>query len=722
MQDFSGTDQASAMNETTERRVELFDESDPAQMQRVSALRTSGARVLDTLAEQRQSLLDLRPESDADEIAEPSHWIYYPWRHTLVRLLGPSGFRRLRLDRNRNKITSEEQRALSRLRIGIVGLSVGSAIAHALALEGVVGYLRLADFDDLDLSNLNRLSATVLDLGVNKATLARQRIAELDPYLPVDAWTEGVDEASIDDFLAGLDLVIEECDSFDVKVLVRDRARQRGIPVIMETSDRGLFDVERFDLEPARPLFHGLVGDLDAATVSGLSVQEKIPFGLRILQGAEISARMAASVLEVGTTVATWPQLGGDVLLGGASVVAAIRRFGLGEALPSGRVRIDIGQHLDQLTDPHIPSDSIASPATNGSRPIDLRAQYDALPDTEAVAFAAARAPSGGNSQPWIIHTDETALTLRLDETRSSSVDIEYRGSFVALGAALHNARVAAAHRHILGDTVIIGDGKATSARIKFTAGTDISLTDQLPGMLHRSTHRALPDPGLPPCDPTDLAHLAARLSSPTVAVHLIQDGETITRLAETISATDRVRFLTDTLHREMISELRWPHSRDLASGIEVSSLGIPTSELAALELLRRPDVMEQLNNWDAGQALRAQTRTRLASSDAVAVITQQGTAAADYIRSGARAEEFWIRAQSLGYSLHPLTPVSLYATDADHLRALAPTRARELAALSDELTALTAHQPGEHVALILRIFRTSSSAPPSRRRSQREP
>ncbi|WP_039973268.1 hypothetical protein [Rhodococcus qingshengii] len=147
--------------------------------------------------------------------------------------------------------------------------------------------------------------------------------------------------------------------------------------------------------------------------------------------------------------------------------------------------------------------------------------------------------------------------------------------------------------------------------------------------------------------------------------------------------------------------------------------MGIPTAELAALELLRRPDVIEQLNNWNTGQGLRAQTRTRMASSDAVAVITQQGICAVDYIRSGARAEEFWIRAQSLGYSLHPLTPVSLYATDADHLRALAPDCSGELAGRSDELTALTARRPGEHVTLILRIFRTRSPAPPRRRRSQ---
>ena len=722
MQDFTGTDQVSAMNETTQRRAEIFDEADAAQMRRVTELRTSGAMILDTLADQQHSLLTLNEESDADDVAESSRWIHYPWRRTLVHLLGPGGFCRLRLDRNRNKITNEEQLILSRLRVGIVGLSVGSAIAHALALEGVVGYMRLADFDDLDLSNLNRLSATVFDLGVNKATLAQQRIAELDPYLPVDAWTEGVDEATIDDFLEGLDLVIEECDSFDVKVLVRDRARQRGIPVIMETSDRGLLDVERFDLEPARPLFHGLVGDLDAATVSGLSVKEKIPFGLRILEGREISARMAASILEVGTTLATWPQLGGDVLLGGASVVAAIRRFGLGEALPSGRVRIDIGEHLDQLSAPHIPHDSITSGTGGGSRPIDLRAQYDSLSNEEAVAFAATRAPSGGNAQPWTIHTDDNALTLRIDKTRSSSADIEYRGSFVALGAALHNARVAAAHRHILGDTVITGDGPATSVRITFTAGTDVSLTHQLPGMLDRRTHRGMPETDSTPCDLTDVSHLAASLTSTTAGVHLIQDRDTIARLAENISATDRIRFLTDALHREMISELCWPHSRDLTRGIEISSLGTPTAELAALELLRRPDVMEQLNDWDAGQALRAQTRTRLNCSDAVAVITQQGISAADYIRSGVLAEEFWIRAQSLGYSLHPLTPVSLYATDVDQLRTLAPTRACELTALADELTKLTALHTGEHAALIVRIFRTAIPAPASRREAYSRP
>ena len=81
---------------------------------------------------------------------------------------------------------------------------------------------------------------------MNKALVAAQRIAEMDPYLDVQIDT-GYDPESVDGFVDGLDIVIEECDSLDIKLLVRETARTRGVPVLMASSDRGLIDVERFD-------------------------------------------------------------------------------------------------------------------------------------------------------------------------------------------------------------------------------------------------------------------------------------------------------------------------------------------------------------------------------------------------------------------------------------------------------------------------------------------
>jgi len=85
---------------------------------------------------------------------------------------------------------------------------------------------------------LNRIPASVLDLGVNKAVVAARRIAEIDPYLRVVVEPTGIRPENLGEFLDGLDLVIEECDSLDMKFLVREAARDRQIPVIMETSDR----------------------------------------------------------------------------------------------------------------------------------------------------------------------------------------------------------------------------------------------------------------------------------------------------------------------------------------------------------------------------------------------------------------------------------------------------------------------------------------------------
>ena len=312
----------------------------------------SGIEFIDKWDEQRDELRRLRPPPDPEVISEPKRWVHYPWRRIVASVLGPRGYRAVRLDRNRNLITAEEQDRLALLRIGIVGLSVGHTVAYTLAQEGLCGGLRLADFDDLEFSNLNRVPAAVFDQGSNKATLAARRIAELDPYLPVEVFSRGITPDSVDGFLDGIDILVEECDSLDTKLLVRAAARARRIPVLMATGDLGLLDVERFDLEPQRPLIHGLLGDIDLAELAELPSQDKVPYALRMMDGARLSPRMAASLVEVGNTLATWPQLVGEVALSATLVAEGVRRIGLGEELSSGRLRIDVAHGLDEIDDP----------------------------------------------------------------------------------------------------------------------------------------------------------------------------------------------------------------------------------------------------------------------------------------------------------------------------------------------------------------------------------
>jgi molybdopterin/thiamine biosynthesis adenylyltransferase len=690
----------------------VLDAADPADNAILERLRADPViEFIDHLDDQREDLLGLLPPPDAALVGEPSRWAYYPWRRTVAAVLGPRAFRAVRLDRNRNMITAEEQTRLGGLRIGVVGLSVGHVIAHTLAAQGMCGELRLADFDRIELSNLNRVPATVLDVGLNKAEVAARRIAELDPYLQVRVLSVGVTADTIEEFLDGLDIVVDECDSLDMKAILREGARDRRIPVLMATSDRGLLDVERFDLEPQRPILHGLLGNLDVALLSGMSSREKVPHMLRILEAEQLSPRGAASLVEIDHTLSTWPQLARDVVLGATAIAEAVCRIGLGEDLRSGRIRLDVGSAIDHLDETEMSTDP-PSPPADYSDPV--------LPGRSGVIAAAAiRAPSASNAQPWLVETGPDVVTIRLAPEHTSTLDVGLRASAIALGAALFNAKVAAASERVLGPVTLHEDLEQTEgiplrATLHLRAGTDPDLAGLYRPMLARETNRRLGKPHPIAGDTIELLHTTAEKEG--ARLHLLTRPDDIARAATIIAASDRTRYLTPRLHAEMVSELRWPGDPCPDAGIDARSLELEPGDLAVLDILRRPDVMAQLAQWDAGSALAEDTRRHVLASSAVAVIAVPGDTLSDYARGGSAAEAVWITAQQRGLAVQPTSPIFLYANDVDELTELSMPFAGALEELQMEFRQLVRLPADAFPALVLRLAVGGSASVRSRR------
>jgi hypothetical protein len=681
----------------SEWRPEVLDERLPADRLRLAEIRSStDVEILDRSVEQLRGLSKVQPYPAVELINEPGRWIYFSWRRCLVRLLGPAAFRTLRLDRNRNKITSEEQNNLERLRVGVVGLSVGHSIAYVLALEGICGKLRLADFDTIELSNLNRIPVSVLDLGLNKAVALGRRIAELDPYLELDVMPDGLTAANIDRFVEDLDVVIEECDSLDLKLLVRESARRFGIPVLMETSDRGLLDVERFDLEPDRPLFHGLLGDTRSSDLVGLSTRDKVPHVLRILEPGQLSSRMAASMAEIDESLSTWPQLGGDVSLGAATIAAAIRRLGRGENLPSGRLRVDLEVALDGLSEPDRPDVRVLAPATVVPPPAD---------PPLAVAHSANLAPSGGNSQPWSLRLDGDRLLLSLDRTRTSTMDVCYRGSYVAIGAAVMNARIAAAAHGMGGPVEYFPRGESSDlvAVVNFADVADVALADLYPGVLARRTNRKAGRPAELGDAVIEALHRATAAEG--ARLHLLTPGLGLEDYAELLGESDRLRYLSPVLHTEMMSELRWPGRDPLDVGIDIRTLELDDTDLSKLAVAARSDVMAQLAAWDAGRALGEVTRDRVLSSSALAILTVQNASPEAYVRGGGALQRLWLASESAGLAVQPVSPLSIFAVDPGDFSALVPDPyVTRLRALAGRLRVLAGLSEGEAIVLVVRL------------------
>lgn len=276
-------------------------------------------------------------------------WIFYPWINKLIHLLNEEEFVEVRTNRNQYKITPEEEILLSKKTIGIIGLSVGKSIALTIAMERICGELIIADFDVIELSNLNRIQTGVQNFNIKKTTVVAREIAEIDPYLKVTCLSDGLTEENTNDFFypngKKIDLCIEVCDGLSTKIYARQKAKEFGIPVVMDTNDNGMIDVERFDKEPSRDLFHGKMNHLDISTINEMkSNEEKIPFINAIIGIETISSRLKLSLTEIGNSITTWPQLASSVVLGGAVTCDVSRRILLNQFTQSGRYFVNLNE------------------------------------------------------------------------------------------------------------------------------------------------------------------------------------------------------------------------------------------------------------------------------------------------------------------------------------------------------------------------------------------
>lgn len=272
-------------------------------------------------------------------------WVYYPWSNRLVHILDEEEYIQVRTNRNTYKITPEEKSILSTKKVGVIGLSVGQSVALTMAMERSFEEIRLGDFDVIEVSNLNRIRTGIHNVNVKKTIVTAREISEIDPFLKVTCFHDGITNANLNSFIENggqLDAIIEECDSLDIKINSRYAAKKYGIPVIMDTSDRGMIDIERFDLTPDRPIFHGLLSAFDLSELNAQDTSKRMEMIYAILDMQRISERFRSSIEEIGKSITTWPQLASGVVAGGANAADVYRRLMLGDNLSSGRYYVDI--------------------------------------------------------------------------------------------------------------------------------------------------------------------------------------------------------------------------------------------------------------------------------------------------------------------------------------------------------------------------------------------
>ena len=125
------------------------------------------------------------------------------------------------------------QKRLKNAKVLVIGAGgLGSPALLYLAAAGV-GTLGIAEFDEVDESNLQRqIIHTQSDIGKSKAVSAKESIAEANPYVDVVLHEERLDNDNVFGVFEGYDLIVDGTDNFATRYMVNDAAYFLGIPYV----------------------------------------------------------------------------------------------------------------------------------------------------------------------------------------------------------------------------------------------------------------------------------------------------------------------------------------------------------------------------------------------------------------------------------------------------------------------------------------------------------
>ncbi|HAZ18747.1 MAG TPA: tRNA threonylcarbamoyladenosine dehydratase [Clostridiales bacterium] len=139
-----------------------------------------------------------------------------------------------RVSRTRQMVGEEGIQKLLSARVAVFGIGgVGSYCIEALARSGI-GSLMIVDCDVVEESNFNRqLIATVENLGKEKTLAMKNRIAAFNPDCNVEALFRRLEGETVNSFdFSRLDYIVDAIDTVSSKLLLVEKAKAAGVPII----------------------------------------------------------------------------------------------------------------------------------------------------------------------------------------------------------------------------------------------------------------------------------------------------------------------------------------------------------------------------------------------------------------------------------------------------------------------------------------------------------
>ncbi len=589
--------------------------------------------------------------------------------------------------RNIGLFTRTEQERLRQAKIAIPGMGgVGGVHLVTMARTGI-GNMHLADFDRFEPVNINRqYGARVPDLGRPKLDVMMDEARAINPYLNITPFPAGLTEANMDEFLDGVEVVLDGLDffQFDIRRQLFNRAQEKGVYVV--TAAPLGFSAAVLIFSP----HEGMRFDEYFNITSGMSERQRyLSFGMGLTPRATQLNYMDLSRVDLESKAGPSLNIACQICAGMAATEAVriILKRGrikpvpyffqfdpyaqkyrrgklhLGNRNPVQKVKIkaaDIllarNKVLFRRPIPETPPIPIADPGTISEA--NLR----------SIIQAGIQAPSGDNAQPWKFAWQGNTIDLSLDRDADHSFfNVRQVASILSCGAVLENMCIAARALGFEPQVTYLPAGASADhmASVTLTAGKDAHPWEPLfESVWERNTNRTFYRKKALPDLLTTRMHEAVTPYE-GVHIHLLTESADLRKLAGLIYKVDRIRTEHRPLHQHLCKMIRFTDQEAIEKrdGLPLKNLEAGLAGELFLKLTRPWPVMWMANTLGLGRMVALHAMAGVLRSSGAALITVDGMDPGDFLLGGRALQRAWLTLTREGLNVQPMAAMTLFRT-----------------------------------------------------------
>ncbi len=574
--------------------------------------------------------------------------------------------------RNIGLLTKAEQIKLSQAKVAIPGMGgVGGIHLITLVRTGICKF-HIADFDIYEPANINRqFGAMIPEFGKPKLDVMKKLALSINPYIEFSLFKDGINESNIDDFLDGVDIVIDGLDffKFDIRRLLFKKAAEKGIYVITAgpmgfSSAMLVFSPDGMGFDDYFNISEGMVDkDKYLSFALGLSPRpthikymdlKKVNLGSKTGPSLNIACQLCSGMASTESVkillkkgkikpvpyyVQYDPYLQklrkGSLFMGNKNPLQRIKMFAIKNILEKNNKTL-----TPQIDIPPIPKNF-----DNGI-PMDILTY---------IVTMGTWAPSADNIQLWKFAWDGRTLSLLKDSEKTGFFyDVNKESTHLTFGALIENISISASHFGLKVEIDLFPKDAAAEciANLKFFAES-IEEDPLFENVLSRCVNREFYTKKQ--IAQNIISDLKEMFSQSSDAELIWVDNEKEKKiLQKVVFDADRILFEEKRLHQGLF---RWINMENgvKKDGMDLDVLGLNYMQQLIFPLMAEWKKMKLMNKIGASRLAAFNSVRLLKSSSAYGLIAIKNRKPETYVAGGRIMERFWIKANSLGLSLQPM-------------------------------------------------------------------